>query len=125
MKVSANFKKIIGKELDDQAEKSVKYYLVMTTFTCGRENFLELDGRSFESWAELSWADSELNLDKKVYLKLEKKLSQIVVGRSGQVHNVPTDLPKPLGTQIGWYMVAMDNADGGEVGRICCISAQI
>ena len=49
MKVSANFKKIIGKQLDDQAERPVKYYLVMTTFTCGRENFLELDGRSFES----------------------------------------------------------------------------
>ena len=48
MKVSVNFKKIIGKELDDQAERPVKYYLVMTTFTCGRENFLELDGRSFE-----------------------------------------------------------------------------
>ena len=48
MKVSANFKKIIEKELDDQAERLVKYYLVTTTFTCGRENFLDLDGRSFE-----------------------------------------------------------------------------
>ena len=49
MKVSANFFKNIGKELDDQAERPVKYYLVMTNFTCGSENFLELDGRSFES----------------------------------------------------------------------------
>ena len=47
MEVSANFKTIIGKELDDQAERLVKYYLVVTTFTCGRENFLDLDGRSF------------------------------------------------------------------------------
>ena len=59
MKESANFKKIIGKELDDQAESPVKYYLVITTFTCGRENFLELDGRSFESLLSTIWAESE------------------------------------------------------------------
>ena len=43
-----NAKKFLGKELDDQAEGPVKYYLAITTFTCGAENFLEVDGRSFE-----------------------------------------------------------------------------
>ena len=52
-----------------------------------------------------------------MHLKLEKKLSQIVEGRSEQVSNVLTDLPKPLRTLIWSYMAAMSNARGGEVGR--------
>ena len=48
MKVFLNSKKILGKQLDDEAEGRLKYYLVMTTFTCGGEIFLDLDGRSFE-----------------------------------------------------------------------------
>ena len=38
---------ILGDKLDDNSEGPVKYYLVMTTFTCGDENFLDIDGRSF------------------------------------------------------------------------------
>ena len=48
MKVFLNAKQFLEKELDDQAEGPVKYYLVKTSFTCGAENFLEVDGRSFE-----------------------------------------------------------------------------
>ena len=43
-----NSKKFLGKQLDDNAEGRLKYYLAMTTFTCGGEIFLDLDGRSFE-----------------------------------------------------------------------------
>ena len=47
-KVFLNSKKFLGKQLDDNAEVRLKYYLVITTFTCGGEIFLDLDGRSFE-----------------------------------------------------------------------------
>ena len=81
MKVSANFKKIIGKELDDQAKGPVKYYLVTTTFTCSRENFLEVDGHSFESEATPEAGAAVLN-SPKMYPRTEKlKLSEIVRGR--------------------------------------------
>ena len=48
MKVFFKCKTFLGKKLDDQAETREKYYLAMTFFTCGGENFLEVDGRSFE-----------------------------------------------------------------------------
>ena len=47
MKVFLNAKKFLGNKLDDQAETPEKYYLAMTTFTCGGENFLAVDGHIF------------------------------------------------------------------------------
>ena len=59
-----------------------------------------------------------------MHLKLEKRLSQIVQGRSEQVSNVVTDLPKPLRTLIWSYMSATSNARGGEVGRSAAFSTK-
>ena len=59
-----------------------------------------------------------------MHLKLEKRLSQIVQGRSEQVSNVLTDLPKPLRTLIWSYMSATSNARGGEVGRSAAFSTK-
>ena len=50
IKVFLNPKKILWKQLGDKAEGPVKNYLPITTFTCGGENFLDLDGRSFEHY---------------------------------------------------------------------------
>ena len=47
MKVPLNEETFVGKQVNYQAEGPVKYYLVKTSFTCGGENFLDLDGRSF------------------------------------------------------------------------------
>ena len=48
MKVFLIAKKLLGKQLNYQAEGRLKYYLVRTSFTCGGENFLDLNGRSLD-----------------------------------------------------------------------------
>ena len=57
--------------------------------------------------------------------KRKWKFSEMVRGRSGQVRNVPIDFLRSLRTEIWWHLVGMSNADGCEVGQMCCILAQI
>ena len=82
----------------------------------------------FRPRRSLIWETAEQNLSwiwtKKVHLKLKKKLSGIVGGRSKQVCNVLTDLPKPLRTQIWWYMSPMGNTSNSEVGLSAAFSTK-